>query len=54
MRNLLLAALLLVGFALTGCCTKTDATTKASPKKKMAILACPAIGPCVAQQEAGK
>ena len=50
MRNLTLAALLLASFVLTGCtCTKTDATTKATPKKKMAYLSCPATGPCVAQ-----
>jgi hypothetical protein len=51
MRHLVLASLFLASFALTGCwCMKTDANTKATPKKKTALFSCPANGgPCVAQ-----
>jgi hypothetical protein len=33
---------------------KTDADTKATPKKKTAMFTCPATGPCLAEAEAAE
>jgi hypothetical protein len=51
MRLLLLASLFLASLALSGCWSmRTDANTKATPKKKMSFFSCPADGgPCVAE-----